>query len=511
VNPLSGLLSRTVLSNLESLSWCGPELLVLAGMLAVLLWDLFRGRAGSAETAVVSLLFLAAAMVATAVRWAGGFPGDGLLLFQGMMAADGLASFFKLVCLLAAFVAVLFTLRYDEYAGRSMGEFHTLLLGAALGMCLMGSATNFLMFYLALELVSYLSYPLVGYIKSDHRASEASLKYVLYGSISSGVMVFGLSLLYGVTGTFSLTEFARLLSNPLYLQPALLVGLLLVLVGMGYKIAAVPFHFWCPDVYEGASTPVTAFLSVGPKAAGFALLSRFIFEGLLAGGRGAGLLGWENIAAFLAVVTMTLGNLVAVQQSSVKRMLAYSSIAHAGYMLMVFAVPGEKSAFALMFYLAVYLFMNLGAFLVVIALRGKAENEESLEAFRGLGYRFPWLAVWMGVFLLSLTGLPPTAGFIGKLYLFAALIDRHLYWLAIVGVLNSVVSLYYYVRVLKVMFLNQPEPRVVLQPVGADVRRDRIDPYHMALIWILGVPTLVLGLFWSPLASLVQAAVKGIF
>lgn len=511
MNPLSGILARQPLDNVASLPWIWPELLVAVGMLLVILWDVARGRSRGRGTAVLALLFLGAAAAATAWRWAAGFPGGGLLLFQGMMAADPLASFFKLVCLTAAFLAVLLTLRYDQFAGRKMGEFHALLLGTALGMCFMSASTHFLMFYLSLELVSYLSYPLVGYVKDDQRASEASLKYVLYGSISSGVMVFGLSLLYGLTGTFSLAEFARVLSNPENMQPALLVGTLLVLVGMGYKIAAVPFHFWCPDVYEGANTPMTAFLSVGPKAAGFGLLVRFVFEGLLAGGRSIPIVGWENVAAFLAVLTMTLGNLVAIQQESVKRMLAYSSIAHAGYMLMIFAVPGEKGLSGLLFYLAVYLFMNLGAFLVLIALRGKVEDAERMEGFRGLGYRYPVLAVWMGVFLFSLTGLPPTAGFIGKLYIFAALIDAHLYWLAVVGVLNSVISLYYYVRVLKVMFLDQPLAQPVLVGVGADVRRPRIDPYHMALVWVLGVPTLVLGLFWNPLASLVQAAVKGVF
>ena len=279
------------------------------------------------------------------------------------------------------------------------------------------------------------------------------------------------------------------------MSPAVLVGSILVMAGLGYKIAAVPFHFWCPDVYEGANTPMTAFLSVGPKAAGFALLTRFAVFGLLSGIRPLPQLGWENLMAVLAVLTMTLGNLVAMQQTSVKRMLAFSSIAHAGYMLMAFAVPGEKSLFAVLFYLSVYLFMNLGAFLVLIALRGRIENEESLESFRGLGYRYPVLGVFMGLFLFSLTGLPPTAGFIGKLYLFAALIDARLYWLAVVGVLNSVLGLYYYVRVLKMMFLEQPEPKPVLVSVGADLARDRIDPYYMTLIWVLGVPTFVLGLF----------------
>jgi NADH-quinone oxidoreductase subunit N len=511
VTSLPGLLPYARLGTLASLPYLAPELWVTAGLIVVLFWDLFRGPRGARGAAILTLLFLAVAMIHTIVLWSAGFPGRGVSLMSGMMAADPLASFFKLICLAAAAFAVLFSLAHREFAGRKMGEFYTLLLGVALGMCLMSGATHFLMFYLALELVSYLSYPLVGYVKEDRRASEASLKYVLYGSVSSGAMIFGISILFGVTGKLDLLSFSQSLSQPMAGGPAVLVGILLVMAGLGYKIAAVPFHFWCPDVYEGANTPMTAFLSVGPKAAGFALLCRFAFYGLLSGIRPLPAIGWETIAAILSVLTMTLGNLVALQQTSVKRMLAYSSIAHAGYMLMAFAVPGEKAVSAVLLYLSVYLFMNLGAFFVLIALSGRIENEETLEGFRGLGYRYPVVAILMGLFLFSLTGIPPTAGFIGKLYLFSALIDSHLYWLAVVGVLNSVVSLYYYARVLKVMFLEQPVTRPVLVGVGAEARTSGIGGYPMTLLWILAVPTLLLGLFWGPLAELVQAGVRGIF
>jgi NADH-quinone oxidoreductase subunit N len=358
--------------------------------------------------------------------------------------------------------------------------------------------------------VSYVSYVLVGYVKEDRRASEAGLKYVLYGSVSSGAMIFGLSILYGLTGELNLIQVGERLSTMQGVGPAVLVASFLILAGIGYKIAAVPFHFWCPDVYEGAATPMTAFLSVAPKAAGFAMLGRFTYHMF---GQGGALVAidWPLILAVVATLTMTLGNLVALQQTNVKRLLAYSSIAHAGYLLMGLAsvnretgTLSERGLFGVLFYLAVYVFMNLGAFAVVIALRERVGNEENIEDYRGLGLRAPILGVTMAIFLFSLTGLPPFAGFVGKFFLFAAVIDAKLYWLAVVGIVNSVISLYYYARILRAMFLQKIDDEEAARPFA-------LARSHSAILVLLAAPTLLLGIFWAPLASLVNRSVGFLF
>jgi NADH-quinone oxidoreductase subunit N len=323
-------------------------------------------------------------------------------------------------------------------------------------------------------------------------------------------MIFGLSILYGLTGELNLIAVGQRLAAMEGVGPAVLVASFLVLGGIGYKIAAVPFHFWCPDVYEGAATPMTAFLSVAPKAAGFAMLARFTYH--LFGQAGALVsIDWPMVLAVISAITMTLGNLVALQQSNVKRLLAYSSIAHAGYLLMGLAsydratgTLSERGLFGVLFYLAVYVFMNLGAFAVVIALREKVGNEEDIENYKGIGLRAPLLGVSMAIFLFSLTGLPPFAGFVGKFFLFAAVIDAKLYWLAVVGILNSVVSLYYYARILKAMFLTSVDEEVRKRPVG-------LATAHSAILVVLAAPTLLLGIFWGPLADLVNRSVGFLF
>jgi NADH-quinone oxidoreductase subunit N len=366
------------------------------------------------------------------------------------------------------------------------------------------------MLYLSLETVSYVSYVLVGYTKEDRRAAEAGLKYVLFGSVSSGAMVFGLSMLYGLTGEMNLIRIGEALAGMPGVEPAVLIASFLVMAGIGYKIAAVPFHFWCPDVYEGAATPMTAFLSVAPKAAGFAMLARFTYHVFGQGGA-LTMIDWPLILAVVSALTMTLGNVIAIQQSNIKRLLAYSSIAHAGYLLMGLAcidrttgTLSERGLFGVLFYLCVYLFMNLGAFMVVIALRERITSEEEIDDYRGIGPRAPLLGVAMAIFLFSLTGLPPLAGFVGKFFLFAAVIEAELYWLAVIGILNSVISLYYYARVLKAMYLEAPDD-IESAP------RLKLASSHSALLVVLAAPTVLLGVFWAPLANLVNRSVGFLF
>ena len=501
-----------VLDILPSVRWFVPEIILFVGFTLAILADLTTDRPGALRSAWVVLGTLVAALVATIAGMGAALPEGvrGLSLFRGAVVFDPLASFFKILFLVATILVVILVIRSRDFGKRRMGEFHALLLIVAAGLCLMASSTHLLMLYLSLEMVSYVSYILVGYVKEDRRAAEASLKYVLFGSVSSGAMVFGLSILYGLTGEMNLAEIGMVLAASPGAEPAVLVACFLVMAGIGYKIAAVPFHFWCPDVYEGAATPFTAFLSVAPKAAGFAMLARVTIH--LFGEAGSLLaIDWPLILAVFSALTMTLGNVIAIQQNNIKRLLAYSSIAHAGYLLMGLACVdpasgtlSERGLFGVLFYLVIYLFMNLGAFAVVIALREKVSDEEEIGNYRGLGSRAPLLGVAMAIFLFSLTGIPPLAGFVGKFFLFTAVIEAKLYWLAVVGILNSVVSLYYYARVLKAIYLERVEE-------AAEAPSLRLAPSHSILLVALAAPTLLLGIFWAPLAGLVQRSVGFLF
>jgi NADH-quinone oxidoreductase subunit N len=361
------------------------------------------------------------------------------------------------------------------------------------------------------ELSSISSYILAGYTKDAPDSSEAALKYVIYGALSSGLMLYGMSLIYGLTGSLDLADINAALPGVLEQSGGspylLLIAGLLVLAGFGYKISAVPFHFWAPDVYEGAPITITAFLAVASKAAGFAVLVRFFkvtFIDTSAVGLAPGTwavlrdVPWVEIIAVLAVVTMTIGNLIAIWQNNMKRLLAYSSIAHAGYMLTGVVVLNNEGLAAVLLYFVVYLFMNLGAFYAVMLIANETGSED-IEDYRALGPRAPVLTVALTIFLISLTGLPPTAGFIGKLYLFAALINGGWAWLALVGALNSVIALYYYARVIRNMYLRSSEEAAA--PL-------RFGGMQTAVVMVLLVPTLLFGLYFTPLSELAQASVR---
>lgn len=429
-------------------------------------------------------------------------------IFSGMVVVDPFAVFFKLIIALSTLVVIVFSYHSGEVQGaaRRMGEYFSLLLAMTLGMFLMAGATNLLMMILALELTSLSSYVLAGYTKEAKDSSEASLKYIIYGALSSGLMLYGVSIIYGLTGATDIYGINNALSAGSVNYIALLIASILIIAGFGYKISAVPFHFWTPDVYEGAPITITAFLSVASKAAGFAMMIRFFkvsfIDATVPGlpvGMWASLQGfeWNKLLAVLSVLTMTLGNLVALWQDNLKRLLAYSSIAHAGYMLMGVVVLSDKGLAAVLIYFVVYLFMNLGAFYVVMVVANKT-GKEDIDSYKGLGYRTPLMGVAMVIFLISLTGLPPTAGFIGKLYLFAALLDAKWIWLAVVGALNSVVSLYYYVRIVRNMFLRDPEGST--EPLT-------FSRAQVALLLLLLIPTLLFGLYFSPIVDLANASV----
>jgi NADH-quinone oxidoreductase subunit N len=429
-------------------------------------------------------------------------------IFSNMFAVDPFSNFFKLIVLTSCAFVIVFSMQSEELnrGARKLGEYYSLLLAMTLGMFLMTGATNLLMMYLALELTSISSYILSGYTKEAKDSSEASLKYVIYGALSSGLMLYGISILYGLTGALDFYGINQALHGTEINPIALIIAGILIIVGFGYKISAVPFHFWTPDVYEGAPVTITAYLSVASKAAGFAMMIRFFticFANNTAVTALAGVWGilegfrWNNLLAIIAVLTMTLGNLVAIWQDNLKRLLAYSSIAHAGYMLLGVVVLSSQGIAAVMIYFVMYLFMNLGAFYTVLLVANKTGSED-IKDYRGLGYRAPLLAVAMTIFLLSLTGIPPTAGFVGKLYLFAALINAKWYGLAVIGVLNSVVSLYYYVRVLRNMFLRNPEGSS--EPL-------RFSVLQLAILLLLLIPTILLGVYFGPLVEYAQASV----
>ena len=487
---------------LQSLSRFLPETVITAGFCLAILSDLMF-RKNRSVVVVVGLLAVLGSLYFVLQQ-----VGMSQAVFSGMVAVDPFAVFFKIIIGVCSFLIILFSLSSAEVQGaaRYRGEYFSLLLALTLGMYLMAGSANLLMMVLALELTSLTSYVLAGYTKDANDSSEASLKYIIYGALSSGLMLYGISIVYGLTGATDVYAINSALSAGQVNEMALLIASILIIAGFGYKISAVPFHFWTPDVYQGAPVTITAFLSVASKAAGFAMMIRF-FKVSFIDSSGVGLpegmwtslqgFEWNNLFAILSVLTMTLGNLVAVWQNNLKRLLAYSSIAHAGYMLMGVVILSDKGIAAVLIYFVVYLFMNLGAFFVVMLVANKTGSED-IDSYKGLGYRSPLIGVAMVIFFISLTGLPPTAGFIGKLYLFIALLDAQWIWLAVVGALNSVISLYYYVRVLRNMFLRDPEK---------DTGPLHFSVPQIALLLVLLIPTLLLGLYFGPIVDWANASV----
>lgn len=420
----------------------------------------------------------------------------------GMFTLDGFSNYFKIIILITTIIIIFFSSHSNEIIktfDRS-GEYYALLLGMALGMMFMVSASDLILIYLSVELLSLSSYVLTGFTKLSDRNAEASLKYLIYGSVSSGLMLFGISIVYGLTGTTNLYELNTLLQAGSINLTTLGFSLILIFVGIGYKISAAPFHFWTPDVYEGAPISITAYLSVASKAAGFALLIRFIKTSFVSYTDASGnwhLLGifdWQTLLIIIAILTMTLGNFSALSQSNLKRMLAYSSIAHAGYLLLGLAVLSDQGLLAVLIYFFIYMIMNLGAFFIVNLIANKI-NSEDIHDYDGIGYTSPLLGVSLAIFLVSLTGLPPTAGFIAKLYLFIALVDANMITVAVIALLNTVVSLYYYVRVLKHMYLNK-----------ANESTQAVIPTLQPRIIVLAlvIPVLLFGIYFTPIVSFAQ-------
>ena len=461
-----------------------PEIILTFGALVLLVVDLILPKRDGVVfgVAIVTLLATAAAVLS--------FAGVNTTASAGLLAIDGFATFFKLIFILSAVMTVLMSGSYLRVEGVRAGEYCFLILCATLGMMFMASGVDLITLFIGLETMAIAFYILAGFLKPSQRSNEAAVKYFLLGAFSLGLLLYGMSLLYGATGTTSLDGIATVLAGG---ERSLILSLALILIaaGMGFKIAAVPFHMWAPDVYEGAPTPVTAFLSVGSKAASFAMLLRIFFVGLpfLVS-------DWQTLFWVLAALTMTVGNIAAITQTNTKRMLAYSSIAHAGYVLVGVVSGTERGIAATLVYLWVYLFMQLGAFAIISMLRRQDVVGDELKDLSGLYFRKPFAAIAMLIFMLSLGGIPPTAGFMGKVWVFGAAIEQGFVWLAVIGVANSAISLYYYYRVIVFMWLKE-------ETLGSDIE---MGPAMATVLGIAVVGSILFGIFPDMLFDHAQVA-----
>lgn len=461
-----------------SLSSIGPWLTLTIAAMIILLVDAFSPKGRKGIFPILALLALAVAAWQTYSLW-----GARGLDFSRMVYLDNFAFYFYLIIILGTALTILLSPQYLEEFGKNLGEYYALVLFAAVGMMLMAASAHFIMIFLGLEIMSIAVYVLAGLFREDPRSNEAALKYLVLGAFASGFLLFGMAFLYGAAGgTLYLSELARKLTTFAALtRPLTLLGLALIIVGFGFKVASVPFHMWTPDVYEGAPTNVTAFMAVGVKAAAFAAFARVMFVVFP-----DFTVQWNMVLWALAVGTMTLGNVVAIAQTNIKRMLAYSSIAHAGYLLVALVAANQLGAVSLLYYLLAYTIMNIGAFGVVILVSRKKDSYLNIYDYSGLGFQHPALAATMAIFMFALAGVPPTAGFVGKFYIFSAAVKGGYIWLAIIGVMNSLVSVYYYLRITVLMYMRPAEAD--LGPI----------PFTYGLTFAVGLTafaTLAIGIF----------------
>jgi len=429
-----------------------PELILSAFGLAILLVGAFVSGRKNELLGYISLCGIIIALISTVTLMDSSVRG-----FSNMIAADGFGVFFKIVFLIIAGLTVLISIGYTQRFDIAIGEYYALILFATVGMMVMAAGTSLLTIFLGLETMSISIYVLAGIIRGDRKSIESAMKYFILGAFATGFMLYGMALIYGSTGSIILEEISTFFTSKpeLLRSPMVIIAIGLLTIGFGFKVAAVPFHMWTPDVYEGAPTSITAFMATGVKAAGFAGFVRVFFSALQAYQP-----DWVAIMWILAVATMTVGNVVAIAQDNMKRMLAYSSIAHAGYILVAFVAGNDLGTASILFYLLVYAFMNIGAFSIVILLGKKGEENVMISDYAGIGFKYPLLGVSMTIFLLSMAGIPPLGGFMGKFYVFSAAVKAKYYWLAIIGVLNSAVSVYYYLRVTVFMYFREPEREI---------------------------------------------------
>jgi len=455
-----------------------PEILLTGLALSLLVADLFIKR--KEALAIISILGII--WVALMLRGSSG------VTFGGMFISDGYSTFFKLIFFLNAILTVLISIKYIVIENINYGEYYSLILFSTLGMMIMASAGDLITLYLGLELMALSTYVLAGFIRHNIRSNEGAIKYFLLGGFSSAFLLYGISMTYGLTGTTDIRAIAVYISEGGFAgNEILLIGIVLFAVAFSFKIALVPFHMWAPDAYEGAPTSITSFMSVGPKAAGFAVLGRVFFEAF-----GDMHAEWSNLLIPLSILTMVVGNIIALAQTNIKRMLAYSSIAHAGYAILGVIAGTNEGLGSMLNYMLIYTFMNIGAFTVIIMLRG-----DDITDYEGLAKTHPLIAGLMLIFMFSLTGIPPTAGFIGKLYVFMSAIDTGYTWIVVIAVIFTVVSAYFYLRIVMYMYMREPKTEVNLST----------SPALSIALTVTGMATLLIGVFPSLPLWLVREAV----
>jgi NADH-quinone oxidoreductase subunit N len=473
-----------------------PEIFLAVAGFVILLAAVPMGRSGIRSLSMGA----AGSLVVTGVLvWTLGRPEAGPQLILGdMLVLDQMAVYFKLLLLVASAITILLAAGFLERSRYGGGEFNALVLFATLGMMIMVSGANLASLYVGLELMALSVYVLVGYFKLETRSNEAAVKYFVLGALSSGVLLYGISLVYGALGTLELEAIRLALVTVPQGNLTLMLGILLIAFGMLFKVAAVPFHVWTPDAYEGAPTPITAFMSVGPKAAAFAMFLR-----LFAAAFEPQVDQWRSVLWLASALTMIYGNVAALTQDNVKRMLAYSSIAHAGYALMGLVAATPMGTWAVLMYMLVYTFMNLGAFGLVVLLESKGYAGQTIGDFAGLARRHPGAAAAMLIFMLALAGIPPTAGFMGKLYIFAAAVQAGYVKLVVIAVIMSAVSLFYYFRIVVEMYLRDPSE----EAEAAEMLRDR---WAETMIAVCVVVTLLIGVLPTPVVGWAQNGLQSL-
>lgn len=476
-----------------------PEILLTVFGLAILLFDFILDKKEKRKNSWVALLGCFFVGLALAFDWSALANAPAYRGFGGAFVLDAPSIFFKFLILIATAIVVLLSMKYLDIEAVQLGEYYALLMFSAVGMMLMVSGTDLIVLFMALEVMALCEYVLAGFLRGNRRSNEAAVKFFLLGAFSSGLLLYGMSLLYGIGGSTNLLVIAHRLGERPSGDPISWIALITLLAGLYFKVSAVPFHQWTPDVYEGSPTSITAFISVAPKVASFAFFIRLLVDGLW-----PLRLEWQAITIVIALATMTVGNLAAITQTNIKRFFAYSTIAHVGYLLLglVALADGNKTGLvAIMVYLLVYALMNLGAFAVIIALRQKDMLGDEIDDFGGLIFRAPGSAVLMLIFLLSLAGIPPTAGFIGKYFIFLSLIETGHYVLAVIAVVYAVVALYYYFRIVVAMFMRKA---VVDAPLA-------MSPGLKLALAVSAVVTVFLGVYPQPLIDLATRAIRPFF
>jgi NADH-quinone oxidoreductase subunit N len=462
-----------------------PEILmIITGTLIMVLEPLIGGNKRNAFTSVTLVGFIAALVAAVA---ANDYPG---LSFSNMLIVDGFATFFRVLVIAVGIFTVLSSSDYLRREHAASAEYYALLLFSVAGQCIMATANELIMIFIGLEISSIATYILAGYLRDDKRNNEAALKYFLLGSFATAFLLYGIAWIYGTTGSTNLGEIRNFLMTGGSARNLTLAGTAaaLMFVGFAFKVSAAPFQIWAPDVYQGAPAPVTLFMSAGPKAAAFAVFLRVFITAF-----GPITNRWEPFVWSSALLTMVIGNFAALLQNNIKRLMAYSSIAHAGYVMVAIAAHNQVGVAAAMFYLAAYACMNVGAFAVITHFSRQGEKYVNVDDLAGLGWKQPVTAALFSIFLLSLIGVPLTGGFFGKFYIFKAALDANLVWLSILGLLNSAVAAYYYLRILVVMYMHEPgESTVTLEPLSPGIR---------TTLWAAALGTLILGIFPSLLLN----------